>query len=135
HPRLGVCGLNPHAGEGGLFGCEEARVIEPAIRMAVSHGMDVKGPFPADTLFTPKAMAKYDLIVAMYHDQGLIPLKLLAFACAANFTRGLPCVRTSPDHGRGFDIAGKNLADAGSMKEAIRLAVRLAGGGGIRKDR
>lgn len=132
-PRLGVCGLNPHAGEGGLFGNEEERVIEPAIRMAVSHGMDVKGPFPADTLFTPKNMAKYDLIVAMYHDQGLIPLKLLAFDTAVNFTLGLPFIRTSPDHGTAFDIAGKNLADAGSMKEAIKLAVKLAAEGGIQK--
>ncbi len=130
-PRIGVCGLNPHAGEGGLFGSEEERVIMPAMQMAKNHGMHVMGPFPADTLFTPKSLPKYDLIVAMYHDQGLIPLKMLAFDTAVNFTLGLPFVRTSPDHGTAFDIAGKNLADAGSMKEAIKLAVKLAGGGGI----
>ena len=101
------------------------------MKMASNHGIDVRGPFPADTLFTPKNIAKYDLIVAMYHDQGLIPLKMLAFDSAVNFTLGLPFIRTSPDHGTAFDIAGKNLADAGSMKEAIRLAVKLSQGGGI----
>ncbi|MEL7087776.1 MAG: 4-hydroxythreonine-4-phosphate dehydrogenase PdxA, partial [Planctomycetota bacterium] len=126
NPKIAVCGLNPHAGENGQFGDEEIRVITPAIEMARSAGMDVHGPFPADTLFTPRLRAKYDLIVAMYHDQGLIPVKMLAFDDAVNVTLGLPLIRTSVDHGTAFDIVGKNKANPGSMKAAIRLAVQMA---------
>jgi 4-hydroxythreonine-4-phosphate dehydrogenase len=126
HPRIAVAGLNPHAGEGGRFGDEERRVIEPAILMARNAGMIVEGPVPPDTLFTPKSRSRYDGIVAMYHDQGLIPVKMLAFDTAVNLTLGLPIIRTSPDHGTAFDIAGTNQADPGSMSEAIRLACRLA---------
>ena len=127
-PKIAVCGLNPHAGENGQFGDEESRVIQPAIQMARQAGIDVEGPFPADTLFTPRRRVKYDLIVAMYHDQGLIPVKMLAFDDAVNVTLGLPLIRTSVDHGTAFDLVGKNLAHPGSMKSAIRLAVRMAGG-------
>lgn len=125
-PRIAVCGLNPHASEHGQFGDEEARVIEPAITMARQQGIHVEGPFPADTIFVQAVQGKYDLVVAMYHDQGLIPVKLLAFDEAVNVTLGLPIIRTSPDHGTAFDIVGKNLANPGSMKAAIRLAIRLA---------
>ncbi|BAM03345.1 4-hydroxythreonine-4-phosphate dehydrogenase PdxA [Phycisphaera mikurensis] len=121
-PRIGVCGLNPHAGEGGLFGDEEGRLIAPAIDMAKEAGMAIHGPFPADTLFTPSQRKRYDLLVAMYHDQGLIPVKMLAFDNAVNVTLGLPVVRTSPDHGTAFDIAWKNRAEPESMKSAIRFA-------------
>lgn len=125
-PRIAVAGLNPHAGEGGQFGDEERRVIEPAMQMARNAGMDVSGPFPADTLFLPQHARRFDGIVAMYHDQGLIPIKLLAFHSAVNVTLGLPIIRTGVDHGTAFDIAGTNSANPGSMKEAIRLACRLA---------
>ncbi|HRQ71866.1 MAG TPA: 4-hydroxythreonine-4-phosphate dehydrogenase PdxA [Phycisphaerales bacterium] len=132
-PRIAVCGLNPHAGEHGLLGDEEERLIAPAIRIVAEQGMDVHGPFPADTIFkaavgTPGRPAKYDLVVAMYHDQGLIPVKLLFRDESVNVTLGLPIVRTSPDHGTAFDIAGKNRADAGSMMAAIRLAASMARG-------
>ncbi|MFI4862018.1 MAG: 4-hydroxythreonine-4-phosphate dehydrogenase PdxA [Phycisphaerales bacterium JB063] len=127
-PRIAVCGLNPHAGEDGLFGDEETRIIRPAIEVARKAGIDARGPFPADTLFTPHSLKRYDLFVAMYHDQGLIPVKMLAFDEAVNTTLGLPVIRTSVDHGTGFDIVGKNKADAGSMKAAIRLAVRRVHG-------
>jgi len=126
HPRIAVAGLNPHAGENGRFGDEEKRVIEPAMQMARHSGIDVAGPFPADTLFTPRSRSRFDGFVAMYHDQGLIPLKMLAFDTAVNITLGLPIIRTSPDHGTAFDIAGTSQADPGSMKEAIRLACQLA---------
>lgn len=126
HPRIAIAGLNPHAGESGQFGDEESRVIEPAMQMARGAGIDVQGPFPADTLFTPARRAKFDGFVAMYHDQGLIPVKMLAFDTAVNVTLGLPIIRTSVDHGTAFDIAGTNQADPGSMKEAIRLACHLA---------
>jgi 4-hydroxythreonine-4-phosphate dehydrogenase len=122
HPRIAVAGLNPHAGEDGQFGDEEHRVIEPAMQMARAAGIDVEGPFPADTLFTSRRRGRYDGFVAMYHDQGLIPVKILGFGSSVNVTLGLPIVRTSVDHGTAFDIAGSNLADAGSMKAAIRLA-------------
>ena len=126
-PVIGVCGLNPHAGEGGLFGDEEQRLIAPAIRVAREHaGLDVRGPFPADTIFNAAIAGKFDVVVAMYHDQGLIPVKLLARDEAVNVTVGLPTIRTSPDHGTAFDIAGRNRANAGSMKAAIRLAAQLA---------
>jgi 4-hydroxythreonine-4-phosphate dehydrogenase len=130
-PRIAVCGLNPHAGEGGLLGDEETRIITPAIEVAASHGIDARGPFPGDTIFRdaipqPDRRARFDLVVAMYHDQGLIPVKLLYRDQAVNVTVGLPTVRTSPDHGTAFDIAGKNLADPGSMIAAMQLAARMA---------
>lgn len=125
-PRIAVCGLNPHASENGLFGDEEKRIIEPAILMARQHGIDATGPFPADTIFIKAVQGHYDLVVAMYHDQGLIPVKLLDFAGSVNMTLGLPIVRTSPDHGTAFDIVGKNKADPGSMKSAIRMAIEVA---------
>jgi 4-hydroxythreonine-4-phosphate dehydrogenase len=128
NPRIAVCGLNPHASEHGQFGDEEERVISPAIDMARQHGIDAHGPFPADTLFNQAITGKYDLVVAMYHDQGLIPIKMLAFDEAVNMTLGLPIIRTSVDHGTAFDIVGKNVANPGSMKAAIRLAVQLATG-------
>ena len=126
HPRIAVCGLNPHAGENGLFGDEEKRIIEPAITMAREAGWFVEGPFPADTIFWKAAKGGYDGVVAMYHDQGLIPIKLLAFDTACQMTLGIPIIRTSVDHGTAFDIVGQNLANPGSMKSAIRLACQLA---------
>jgi 4-hydroxythreonine-4-phosphate dehydrogenase len=125
-PRIAVCGLNPHAGESGRFGDEETRIIEPAMTMAGELGIHVEGPFPADTLFVEAAQGKYDGVVAMYHDQGLIPVKLLHFDSSVNVTLGLPVIRTSVDHGTAFDIAGRNRANPGSMKAAIDLACRLA---------
>ena len=126
HPRIAVCGLNPHAGENGQFGDEEKRIIEPAIFMARQHGIDAQGPFSADTIFYKAAQGGYDLVVAMYHDQGLIPVKLLDFHNSVNLTLGLPIIRTSVDHGTAFDIVGKNKADPGSMKAALRMACRIA---------
>jgi len=126
-PRVGVCGLNTHAGESGAMGDEETRIIEPAIGIARDAGADVRGPFPADTIFQRAVGGEFDLIVAMYHDQGLIPVKLLDWDRAVNVTLGLPTTRTSPDHGTAFDIAGQNRGDPGSMIEAISLASRLAG--------
>ena len=125
-PRIAVAGLNPHAGENGMFGDEEHRVIEPAIVMAKEHGINVEGPFPADTLFHSALDGRYDAIIAMYHDQGLIPVKMVAFDKAVNVTLGLDIIRTSPDHGVAFDIAGKNIARPDSMKEAIKLACHMA---------
>lgn len=124
-PRIAVCGLNPHAGENGLMGDEEQRLIEPAIELAINNGMQVSGPYPADTIFNAAVAGKFDLVVAMYHDQGLIPVKLLERDLAVNITLGLSCVRMSPDHGTGFDIAGRGIADPGSMGNAIDLAVRM----------
>ncbi len=126
NPKIAVAGLNPHAGENGMFGDEESRLIEPAMVMARDHGMNVFGPMPADTLFHSALSGKYDAIIAMYHDQGLIPVKLLAFDKAVNVTLGLDIIRTSPDHGVAFDIAGKNIARPDSMTEAIKLAVDMA---------
>ncbi len=126
NPTIAVTGLNPHAGEHELFGDEESRVIEPAIRMAREAGINVQGPFPADTVFIEAASGGYDLVVAMYHDQGLIPVKLLGWDKAVNWTIGLPIIRTSPDHGTAFDIAATNGASEGSIKAAIELATRLA---------
>ncbi|MBU1487204.1 4-hydroxythreonine-4-phosphate dehydrogenase PdxA [bacterium] len=120
-PKIAVAGLNPHAGEGGLFGREEEEIIAPSVKAAREEGIDVEGPYPPDTVFRLKS----DAVVVMYHDQGLIPIKLLAFEEAVNVTLGMPIVRTSPDHGTGFDIAGKNLANPASMIEAIRLAVKM----------
>jgi 4-hydroxythreonine-4-phosphate dehydrogenase len=126
-PRIAVAGLNPHAGENGRFGDEEARIIEPAIVMARENGVCVEGPFPADTLFRQTVDdGRYDGIVAMYHDQGLIPVKMHAFDRAVNLTLGLPIIRTSPSHGTAMDIVARNTARPDSMAEAIRLAVRLA---------
>lgn len=131
HPRIAVAGLNPHAGEEGRFGDEEQRVIEPALQAARGAGISVDGPFPADTLFTPSRRSRFDGFVMMYHDQGLIPVKLLSFGSAVNISLGLPVLRTSVDHGTAFDIAGTNAADPGSMKAAIRLACECAG---MRRD-
>ena len=126
HPRVAVCGLNPHAGEYGMFGDEEEKLILPAIRGAQNLGIDCEGPFPADTVFLQAVRGKYDLVVAMYHDQGHIPMKLLDFEHTANVTLGLPIIRTSVAHGTAFDIAGQNQADASDMKSAMRLAVSMA---------
>jgi 4-hydroxythreonine-4-phosphate dehydrogenase len=125
-PRLAVCGLNPHAGEHGLFGREEADVIAPAIATCREWDIDVEGPFPADTLFVRAMRGEFDVVVACYHDQGLIPVKLAAFGNAVNVTLGLPIIRTSVDHGTAFDIAGRGIADPGSMIAAVRLAAKLS---------
>ena len=125
-PRIAVAGLNPHAGEHGLFGREEECGMAPAIARCRTKGIDVSGPFPADTLFVRTRKGEFDVVVACYHDQGLIPVKLVAFGRAVNVTLGLPIIRTSVDHGTAFDIAGKNVADAESMIAAILLAARLA---------
>jgi 4-hydroxythreonine-4-phosphate dehydrogenase len=125
-PRLGVAGLNPHAGEEGLLGHEEQRVIAPAVAEARAAGIDVRGPFPADTLFVRAVRGEFDVVVAMYHDQGLVPVKLVAFGSSVNVTLGLPIIRTSVDHGTAFDIARSGRADAGSLVEAILLAAALA---------
>ncbi len=122
-PSIAVTGLNPHAGENGILGDEEQRLISPAIKLAVNNGVQVKGPFPADTIFA-KAN-QYDAIVAMYHDQGLIPVKLLAFGASVNWTVGLPMIRTSPDHGTAFDIAASTSANEQSLIKAIELAHTL----------
>ena len=125
-PRLAVAGLNPHAGEEGVLGDEEERVIKPAIAAARARGIEVAGPFPGDTIFVRATRGEFDCVVACYHDQGLIPVKLVAFGRAVNVTLGLPIVRTSVDHGTAFDIAGQDKADASSMVEAVQLAARLA---------
>ena len=125
-PRIAVAGLNPHAGEHGLFGREEAEVITPAIEACRTRGIDVSGPFPADTVFVRARRGEFDVVVACYHDQGLIPVKLVAFGKAVNVTIGLPIIRTSVDHGTAFDIAGKGVADPESMIAAVLLAARLA---------
>lgn len=125
-PRLAVAALNPHAGEEGIFGREERAIILPAVQSARRKGIDARGPLAADSLFHARARKSYDACVCMYHDQGLIPLKLLHFFDGAALTLGLPFVRTSVDHGTAYDIAGKNLADGSSMKAAILLAARLA---------
>jgi 4-hydroxythreonine-4-phosphate dehydrogenase len=124
-PRIAVAGLNPHAGEGGLFGREEIEIIIPAIEQARAEAIDVVGPLPGDTVFMHARRGRYDIVVAQYHDQGLIPVKLLGVEDGVNITAGLPFVRTSPDHGTAFDIAGKNKADAASMKTALRTAHQL----------
>jgi 4-hydroxythreonine-4-phosphate dehydrogenase len=125
-PRIGVCALNPHAGEGGLFGRREQAVIRPAIAELLDRGMNIQGPLPADTLFSPAIRRRFDVIVAMYHDQGLIPIKMSGFGRAVNITLGLPIIRTSPDHGTAADIAGKGQANPESMIRAVRMAARLA---------
>ena len=125
-PRLAVAGLNPHAGENGAFGEEDRAIVAPAVAQLVAEGIDARGPLPADSLFHKDARESYDAALCMYHDQALIPIKTLAFDHAVNVTLGLPFVRTSPDHGTAFDIAGKGLADPTSLIAALRLAARLA---------
>ncbi|HTS16497.1 MAG TPA: 4-hydroxythreonine-4-phosphate dehydrogenase PdxA [Verrucomicrobiae bacterium] len=125
-PRIAVAGLNPHAGEGGLLGNDEQRIIAPAVKRAARSGILVSGPHSADTLFYRAAHGEFDAVVAMYHDQGLAPLKLIAFDNGVNLTLGLPFVRTSPDHGTAPDIAGKGIARPGGMIAAINMAARLA---------
>ena len=125
-PRIAVAGLNPHAGEDGLFGAEEQRIIEPAVAAAAADGLSVSGPYPPDTLFYRAAQQQFDAVICMYHDQGLIPLKLLHFDDAVNITLGLPIIRTSVDHGTAYDIAGQNRANAASMTAAVQLAVTMA---------
>lgn len=127
-PRLALCAVNPHASDGGLFGDEEARIVEPALRRLRAEGLDVQGPIPADTVFVRAVRGEFDAVVAPYHDVGMAAFKTAAFGSGINVTLGLPFVRTSPDHGTALDIAGKGIADAGSMIEAIRLAVRLGAG-------
>jgi 4-hydroxythreonine-4-phosphate dehydrogenase len=126
HPRLVIAGLNPHAGEAGNLGEEDGAIVAPAVAQLVADGIDAKGPLPADSLFHEKARASYDAALCMYHDQALIPIKTLAFDHAVNVTLGLPFVRTSPDHGTAFDIAGTGSADPASLIAALRLAKRLA---------
>jgi len=129
-PRLVVAGLNPHAGEEGALGTEDRDLVRPAVERLKAEGIDARGPLPADALFHAGARASYDAALAMYHDQALIPIKTLAFDHAVNVTLGLPFVRTSPDHGTAFDIAGSGRADPSSLIAALTLAARLAGGAG-----
>jgi 4-hydroxythreonine-4-phosphate dehydrogenase len=126
-PRLAVAGLNPHAGEQGTLGDEDVTVVRPAVERLKAQGVDARGPLAADSLFHQAARLTYDVVLAMYHDQALIPIKTLAFDHAVNVTLGLPFVRTSPDHGTAFDIAGTGRADPGSLIAALTLAARLAG--------
>lgn len=125
-PRIALAALNPHAGEGGLFGTEDDEVLAPAVAEVRAAGHDVRGPLPADTVFVRATRGEFDCVVACYHDQGLVPVKLLAFGSAVNVTLGLPIVRTSVDHGTAFDIAGQGVADPGSLVHAVRLAAELA---------
>jgi 4-hydroxythreonine-4-phosphate dehydrogenase len=124
--RIAVCGLNPHAGEGGKMGDEEITIVSPAVESAKRRGLDVHGPFAADALFYNVFRGDYDAVIAMYHDQGLVPLKMIGFETGVNWTLGLPFVRTSPDHGTAYDIAGQGIANPSSMVAAIRLAKQLA---------
>ncbi len=126
-PRLALAGLNPHAGEGGVIGDEDDRVLVPAVRRARERGIAISGPIPGDTVFVRASRGEFDCVIACYHDQGLIPVKLLAFGTAVNVTIGLPIIRTSVDHGTAFDIAGQGKADAGSMIAAVRLAAEMCG--------
>jgi len=125
-PRLALAGLNPHAGEDGLLGSEDEAVLRPAVRDARERGIDIEGPFPGDTIFGRAARGEFDAVIACYHDQGLIPVKLLAFGRSVNVTLGLPIVRTSVDHGTALDRAGSGEVDAGSLSEALALAFELA---------
>jgi len=125
-PKLALAGLNPHAGEHGLFGTEEDTAIRPAIEACRARGIDVSGPFPGDTVFVRARRGEFDVVIACYHDQGLIPVKLVAFGTAVNVTLGLPIIRTSVDHGTAFDIAGQGVAHPESMVSAVLLAARLA---------
>ena len=124
-PRLGIAGLNPHAGEAGAMGTEEQTMIGPAMDILRADGLELSGPYPPDTMFTPAARAGYDVAICMYHDQALIPLKTIDMASGVNVTLGLPIIRTSPDHGTAFDIAGRGIADPSSLIAAIRLADRM----------
>ena len=126
-PKIAVAGLNPHGGEAGIFGEEEIRHIAPAVREAQVAGIAVSGPYPADTLFHKAYHGDFDIVVCMYHDQGLVPLKMIAFEKGVNMTVGLPIIRTSPDHGTAYDIAWKGISDPSSMVEAIKLAAQLGG--------
>ncbi len=126
NPRIGVAALNPHAGENGQFGDEEQRIITPAITLAQEQGINCSGPYPADTLFLRAVNGEFDAVVAMYHDQGMIPVKLLAFDSAVNVTIGIPIIRTSPAHGTAFDIAGKNQASPTSFKAALTTAIKMS---------
>ena len=126
NPQIGVAAVNPHAGEESQFGDEEKRIISPAILLAQEVGINCSGPYPADTLFLRAAQGEFDGVVAMYHDQGMIPVKLLAFDSAVNVTIGIPIIRTSPAHGTAFDIAGKNIANPSSFKAAIKTAIQMA---------
>ncbi|MHA3913400.1 4-hydroxythreonine-4-phosphate dehydrogenase PdxA [Halovulum sp. GXIMD14793] len=126
HPRIAVAGLNPHAGEGGAMGDEEINLITPVIKTLQSEGLAVTGPYPADTMFHAEARARYDLAVCMYHDQALIPAKTIDFAGGVNTTLGLPIIRTSPDHGTAYDIAGQSIADPSSLVAALRQAAAFA---------
>jgi len=125
-PRLALAGLNPHAGENGVLGDEDDRVLVPAVRRAQQSGVTIAGPIPGDTVFVRASRGEFDCVIACYHDQGLIPVKLLAFGTAVNVTIGLPIIRTSVDHGTAFDIAGKGVADPGSMIAAVKLAAEMA---------
>ena len=125
-PRILVCGLNPHAGEGGHLGCEEIDIIEPTLERLRSEGMDLRGPLPADTLFTPKYLEHCDAVLAMYHDQGLPVLKYKGFGAAVNITLGLPIIRTSVDHGTALDLAGSGKIDTGSLQVALETAYQMA---------
>jgi 4-hydroxythreonine-4-phosphate dehydrogenase len=125
-PRVALCAVNPHASDGGLFGDEEARIVEPALRALAERGVRASGPIPADTVFTRAVRGEFDAVVAPYHDVGMAAFKTAAFGSGVNVTLGLPFARTSPDHGTALDIAGKGIADASSMREAILLAVRMA---------
>jgi 4-hydroxythreonine-4-phosphate dehydrogenase len=125
-PRLALAGLNPHAGENGVIGDEDDRVLAPAVERAKAAGVDIAGPIPGDTVFVRASRGEFDCVLACYHDQGLIPVKLLAFGQAVNVTIGLPIIRTSVDHGTAFDIAGKGVADPGSMIAAVTLAAQMA---------
>ena len=124
-PRIAVCGLNPHAGEGGMFGDDEKKIILPAIRKARRKKINATGPYPSDTVFHLAIQGKFDAVICHYHDQGLIPLKTLSFDEGVNTTLGLPIIRTSPDHGCAFDIAGKGIANPQSMKAAMRMAIEI----------
>ena len=126
HPRIAVAGLNPHAGENGHMGTEDETVVKPAIRKLKESGMDVSGPYPSDTLFIDSIRNTFDGIVSMYHDQGHIPFKMLAFDKGVNSTMGLPIIRTSVDHGTAFEIAWKGVADTGSLEAAIHTAIKRA---------
>ena len=125
NPRIGVAALNPHAGENGRFGDEEIRIISPAIVLARQHDINCTGPYPADSLFYRAVHGEFDGVVAMYHDQAMIPIKLIAFDDAVNITIGIPIIRTSPAHGTAFDITGKNIANPASMKAAILMAIKM----------
>jgi 4-hydroxy-L-threonine phosphate dehydrogenase PdxA len=125
-PRIAMAGVNPHAGEHGLFGDEEGRILEPARELLAAKGIEVSRPLSPDSVFREALQGKWDCVLCTYHDQGLIPFKLVAFQKGVNVTLGLPLLRTSPDHGTALELAGKGLADPSSMREAIALAVRLA---------